>query len=152
MSLARIAILRISSGGKEIGQLVTDRVLVEEGFYLSPSGGIHRDALGQSLLARLGGSFPRKENPTRSFHRGGVLNVSHHLLDLGPDGFQGCHAAQVDDEYHGSCPHCPPINLSWRGSDLVQNSPEKRHHQRERISPVAPCPIPRFCIRGSGVF
>ena len=59
---------------------------------------------------------------------GGVLNVSHHLLDLGPDGFYGRHVAQVDGEYHGSCPHCPPINLSWRGSDLAKNSPEKRDH------------------------
>ena len=58
-----MAILRMFSGGKEIGQLVTDPVWVEEGFYLSPGGGIHRDALGQSLLARIGGSFSRKENP-----------------------------------------------------------------------------------------
>ena len=48
------AILRMSSGGKDIGQLVTDPVGVEEGFYLSPSGGIHRDALGQSLFASIG--------------------------------------------------------------------------------------------------
>ena len=84
-----MAILRLSSGGKGVGQLVTDLVWVEEGFYLSPSGGIHRDALRQLLLARLGGSFPRKENPARFFHQRGVLKVSHHLLELGPDGFQG---------------------------------------------------------------
>ena len=126
-----MAILEMSSRGKDIGQLVTDPVLVEEGFYLSPRGGIHRDALGQSLLARLGGSFSRKENPARSFHQGGVLKVFHHLLDLGPDGFQGRHTAQVDDEYRGSCPQ---IHLSWRQSDLAKKCPEKRNHDRERIS------------------
>ena len=56
--------------------MVTDSILVEEGFYLSPSGGIHRDALGQSPLARLGGSFSRKENPARSFHQGCFEGIS----------------------------------------------------------------------------
>ena len=56
----------MSSGGKDIGQLVTDPILVEEGFYLSPSGGIHRDALGQSLLARLSGSLESPGPSTES--------------------------------------------------------------------------------------
>ncbi len=65
---------------------------------------------------------------------GGVLKVSHHLLDLGPDGFQGCHAAQVDGEYRGSFTHFRHISFSMRDSDLAQKSPEKRDHDRERIS------------------
>ena len=93
-----MAIPGISASGEDIGQFATDPVWVDEGFYLTPSGGIHRDALGQSFLARIGGSFPRKNNPVRSFHRGSVLKVFHHLLDLGPNGFQRRHAAYIDGE------------------------------------------------------